>query len=644
MGVRGGCVPPDQRAWGAEEESHGGSIMAERTEQRRERLCGAFEADGFRVVGESTVGQGEARLGLAAEHRDATNASGEPKRAYYVEGTPWEMGFLMGRLAEPVIQRMSEDYMENYIREMIPWARRRKTRAEDWPIYEWLVRRVNDLVPADISSTEALAPRIDEIRGMVAGCREAFPETEITETRLWALNAGVDFLFGLIYEFKLLRLLFGSRADALRLPTACNALAVLNEAAEDGPLFGRDFMFPACGVFQEAACLTIYNPLPSSKDGPLPLVSVTAPGIVGSISAMNARGVAGGVNVVHGGHNEPSHLGINSLLFVRHVIEHGTTLDVAVDRALDAPRGISWLYPLAADGNGQRDRACVIEASATPRDERGRPVRDLDVTSFPRRRLRREGRVPSAAFLAAHPSPGPFRNGAMVRWDDAPEPEPYTSTFNEKLWGRTWWSRWLLWPRVHDEFGPGGRINRQPWHRFCPSSAYFAPLRTEPGRLLLATNHYITPEMRLTSMDDRILILDGISHYANDSQWRYDLLNARVRRARGLAERDAGEEGPPRSIGRETAREIINTFEPACTETGRCPYLVQRACYHFRKFRSPECRRRRGPIPIEGAMALFDLRRRSIEAYFGYYGDDWIGLHLLPFVDAECERTSMGDT
>jgi len=605
-------------------------------EPRRDALSVAFEQDGFKVAKVAWVDRDTPRLGLLAEHQTAWNRKVDRKCAYYVEGSPWEMGFLMGKLAESKIQRMSEDYIENFIRSMIPWAKRHKTSEDDWPLYDWLVERVNGLVPAGVPPIEELEPRIDEIRGMVAGCIDANHRTEVTEKRLWALNAGVDCLFSILYEFRVLKLLFGERAEALELPSACNALAILNDAAEDGALFARDFMFPACGIFQDHACMTIYNPLPRETDGPLPIVAMTAPGFVGSVAAMNTCAVAAGVDVVHGGNNDPDHLGINSLLFVRHVIENGPTIEEAVERAMDAPRGVTWLYPMAADGGDGPDRACVVEASATPRDDDGQPVDALDYLGFVRTRLAEDHALPTEAFLERHPLPGTYaRNGAMVRWEAFQGTTRYVRAFNERLWKRNWWS-WIFWPFVKDQFEPGGRINRRHRQRRCPSGSYFAPLRAEPGRIVITSNHYVCPQMRLTAMDERTNVLEGVSHSANDSQWRYDQLNYLVRLARGYV--DGGEEvvpGGPKPISYATAKRLINYLEPACTGNDRCPYIKQSHCYHFKKYRPEACRNRSNPgsIAIEGSISLFDLKRRTIESYFGYYGDPWIKLQLANYVD-----------
>ncbi|MFC2105815.1 hypothetical protein ACFLS0_03605 [Candidatus Bipolaricaulota bacterium] len=598
---------------------------------RLDWLREAFAKDGFEVVQAAFPDGRCPHLGLLAKHRTARNRGAARKRAYYVEGSPWEMGYLMGRLAEPRIHEMSEDYIENFIRTMLPWVRKSKRSPRDWPLYTWLVKRVNDLVPPGVPPHSALSPRIEEIRGMVAGCISANPRTEVTEKRLWALNAGVDCLFSLFYQHGLLELLFGKKVERIENAIACNSLAILNDAAEDGALFARDFMFPSCGIFQDAASLVMYNPLPKVPDGMLPMVSVTAPGIVGSIAAMNTSGVAAGVNVARAAINDPGHLGANSLLLVRHAIESAPTIEGAVECIFDAPRGVSWLYPMAADGGDRRDRACVVEAGATPRDESGKPTAILPFVDIPRVELKEDMALPSDQYLRNHrSSAAEYRSGAMVRWEDYDDPcgERGYHAFNERLWKRRLRSR-LAWGEVKDQFDREGRIVGRSTQRRCPSGSYFAPLRGEPGNIVLSSNHYICPEMRLCAMDKWIDALEA--KHADDSQWRYDTLNHLVQQTRWVNEKDGARRSAPKRLTFNDVKHLISFLEPECA-IGDCPYAVKTQCYHYRRYENPACKKAKRPIAIEGAVSVFNLKRRVIESYFGYYGDEWVKLRLLNYV------------
>ena len=72
-----------------------------------ERLRAAFAHDGFEFDRDKDVvvypsGDDTGAIGVRADHHRARNyETGQPKQAYYVEGTPYEMGWLIGKMAEP---------------------------------------------------------------------------------------------------------------------------------------------------------------------------------------------------------------------------------------------------------------------------------------------------------------------------------------------------------------------------------------------------------------------------------------------------------------------------------------------------------------------------------------------------------------
>jgi len=607
------------------------------TDERAARLRAEFARDGYEAL-EKDVYRYKDRIGVTASHLTALNNGETPKRAYYVEGSAYEMGHLMGQMAEPEIRRMAEGYVERYAWEMQPLAAKAPDNLGEGEtgLYRVLVDRVYEVMPPDEPDNTPLGRRIAEMKGMADGCSGS----DIDLKKLWALNVGVDRLFSLLYEAQLGELLFGrnrAKARQIGIPMGCNGLAVLNDAAEDGPLFARDFMFKACGVFQDVASHVIYRPSPDGTDPePLPMVAMTAPGFVGSISAMNTHGVAAGVDVVHGGNNTPDYLGMNSLLLVRDAIEHCRTIEAAADRILDTERGLTWLYPMAADGGEGKnaDRACVVESSATPRDDDGEPVEQLRYLDHARKELKKpKNLLPTQRFLEGNPSVESrwSRNGAMVRWEGFEVPDGYLE-FNKRLWNR-WVRTSLVWKTVKNQFGAEGRIDASHRQWRCPSGSYFAPARGEPGRIVLTSNHYVCPEMRISAMDKLTNLLD--QRYADDSQWRYDELNHLVVRERwydgtGRVRRDT-----PRKVSYDAAKRLINFLEPQCAGDGRCPYTKKKECFHFKKYHLEECKKPAGErtIPIEGVVSLFDLRRRTIDSYFGYYGDKWAKLRLLPYVE-----------
>ncbi|NIM15399.1 MAG: hypothetical protein GTO45_25760 [Candidatus Aminicenantes bacterium] len=99
--------------------------MASLNDKHFESLKKAFEKDnfivknfkeqfpGFKYVTPKGYMEYEGKAGLLAEHKTAKNAiTGEPKRVYYVEGTNYQMGFLLGLMAEPQVTRMSTEFVE----------------------------------------------------------------------------------------------------------------------------------------------------------------------------------------------------------------------------------------------------------------------------------------------------------------------------------------------------------------------------------------------------------------------------------------------------------------------------------------------------------------------------------------------------
>ena len=74
------------------------------------RLIEAFAADGYDVDRQTGVQVHEGNIGIAA-----FGHSGSRKKAFYLEGSPYRMGYLMGSLAEPDISRMCEEFNKRVV-------------------------------------------------------------------------------------------------------------------------------------------------------------------------------------------------------------------------------------------------------------------------------------------------------------------------------------------------------------------------------------------------------------------------------------------------------------------------------------------------------------------------------------------------
>jgi hypothetical protein len=581
----------------------------ETVQARIARLKQAFDRDGFVVADRDVVKYSvpdstEKRVGMIARHRTATNYdTGERKRAYYVEGTPFEMGYLMGRLAEPEIDRMTDEFIDNVLWSMLKAVSGQKTKDDETTrglplldVHNTLVRVIHRMIRFRHVKKAVPAALKQELKGIVKGCEAAAVRknrtTSVTEKELWVLNAGFDCLLSIAYTGEIRSEVPKLSDRDLRMPLACNAFALLNGASRGGPFFGRDLMFATGDVFQDVACHTIYNPIAKGKNPSLPLVSMTAPGFVGSVAAMNSNGIAAGVDMIPGANCASAEPGMNSLFLVRDCIERGTTLDKALNRIIHAQRGVSYDYILAADGGSEPDRACVVEAGASmKRIPFRRYVRNV------RKALR--DLLPSGSYIAGNPS-GNAVNGVMIRWPgDLPNLDRYIRKFNRKLWAHF---GKLLRPDAFDE---RGYINKEFSDENCPETYYFAPVRMKNPDVLIATNHYLHPELRLCGMKP------WTNRYArghmNDVQWRYDELNHQIASAL-----DRGPVPYPR------ARSLAGFLNPES----------------FPGYFDDNARSRDGKeIVINGSVSLFNLGRRTMESHYGYYGDKWVKTDLTRYIE-----------
>ncbi|HTO23285.1 MAG TPA: C45 family autoproteolytic acyltransferase/hydrolase, partial [Spirochaetia bacterium] len=494
------------------------------------RIESALAGDGFAVKARA---EREGALGLLAEHREARGTvSGAPKRVILLQGSAFQRGWQMGRLAEPDVSRMCGEYEDRVVFAFFDEA------AAEQPLLAPVRELLTRILVGAAAQTLADIPAeyLEEIDGIVEGCRAADSATTVHRDRLIALNVGIDALLAHVYTGRLFRER-GALPHVLRTPIGCNAFVLTGPAAAGRVLFGRDFMFPTAGIFQDTACLVVCLP---ARGGGLPFVSQAAPGFVGSMTGMNAAGLAMGVNMLPSSLCDPARPGLNSLLLVRDCVQHCGSAAEAVERIRGTRRGVSWLYPVADAGGA----AFMVEAGRSPAG--GGPFPDLSEVPAHYRRLLQE---------VTHADQPP-RGGLVARGPGWRCPAEYLS-LNERMW-QAWSEGWTARleerrpiPYPSGAFGERGFINARWTDRSCPGPFYFAPQRVARSDLLLATNHCLCPEMRITAMTEWIALLTA--SLQNDIQWRYDELNREI-----LEALDA----EPGGIGEKTAWDIIDFLRP----------------------------------------------------------------------------------
>lgn len=547
-------------------------------QQRFTKLYKAFLADGFQIKKRAYAPSGN--MGLMAEHKTARNYdAGNKKTSYYLEGTPYERGYLMGLLAEPEISDMATTFVDRIVFDFFGLDFLNRFLI----LQKLLVTLLHELS----KSAWASQPRHvhEEARGILDGCQKSNPKTRVTRDRIIVMNVGFDVLCALIYTGRFLReRIPGLAPEHIRLTMMCNAFSVFGGAAAGGHFFARDFMFANGGVLQKNLAHVLCRPeVEQAPDEKLyPYVSIAAPGMIGSIGAMNINGVAGGLNMSPAANCDPDRIGMNSTLLLRESILKGGSAAEAAQVIRNAERGVSWNYIFS---DGKNDAACTVEAGAS--------WPDLDFLSFPPPALLPY--LPDAAFLSSH-NPSPVQNGAMVRWHNIPFPETYFA-FNPGLWQ---YYKTTYDPRIRlhpDAFSPAGFINRTREEKNCPSSFYFAPQRTE-GNVFITTNHFLLPHMRLCAMDPWTALV--VRAKVNDIQWRYDELNHQIRQT-------ILREG---HIDYRAAKRLADFLAPY----GNFPEY----------YRKNEKSRDGKEISIEGCVSLFDLKNQTVESHYGYYGDEWV--------------------
>jgi hypothetical protein len=610
--------------------------------ERFARVETAFAADGFRVryfpdpvnPGRS-VGYRErnGRIGVRAEHTTAINTStGRAKKAFYVEGNNAEMGYLLGLLAEDDVSAMTTAYVENIIFAFFNLEAATESGILE-PLRDLLIRLV-------VEDSQEMAPDVpveyvEEMQGILEGCRTANPNTLVEWGRLWALNFGVDCVLSHVYTGKLFAER-GVQPRVLRAPVGCNAFFLSAAAAEGGKhLFGRDFMFPTANVFQDTACLIVYNP--DDRDGRprQAFVSQTAPGFVGTMTALNSSGVAIGVNMTASPFCDPGRPGFNSLPLNRDCAQYCSSAAEAVERITRAQRGVAWIYPVG-DRNG---KSYIVEAGRKVPEGEPFPYFDY-VPRYFRRRL--PGRRYIERMRSKFGTPGP-QAGMIARASDYPFPTDYLTDWNRGLYRA--FNRNLvmklrdflldlagilidaisgklsgLWSTLKKEveemfdgahysaeaFGERGSINARWTDSNCPGPFYFSPQRESRPDVIIATNHYISPEMRLTAMNEWTAVIASAN--LNDFQWRYDTLNRAILEAL---------EASPGGITDTKAWQLINFLNP---KDGTPEYY------------NPDGAQAWKDVQVHGSVSLCELSGRSIKSLFGYYGDAPVTLHLMSYL------------
>lgn len=623
--------------------------------QRFEKIASAFTGDGWIVApvppsgpegGRDFVERGDL-IGVSAWRpavrpgQGSVADSNRRKKAYYVEGSGFDRGWLLGFMAEAEVSRMCSEYVPNVIFDFLslPGLMKSDCRA----IRKMKLAIIDAIAKDSLSKRDGIPIEyIDEIEGLVAGARAARADTAVNFKDLWALNFGIDCLVAHIYTQSLR---FEERRFAkyfLQIPVGCNAFTFSGRYTRDGGVFfGRDFMFPTAGVFQDLACLVICNPRPGigSRRAAQPMsgeerlhVAVIAPGMTGAVCAMNEDGFASGIEMLPHPLCDAERPGFNSLGMVRDIGARCASVEEGAARVAGHLRGTSWIYAMGdRSGRGLMAETCksLPSGSVFPylstnsrywkkrlpsaaeleamREREGNPAHDRGVVS------RGEGYTVPHELIRL--------NRRLLRWynwnlsDRAREISIKLASTLVRLVSLEYLTFGSFFRDFVQAVEPVRRFRRRafrergiicktPTEDRTPGPYYYPPQRRQDSGWIIVTNHCVSPEMRTSGMTGWMALLAG--ELANDFQYRYDTLNR-------LAIRKYEKEGP---FDFEAAWDLIDYLRP--DPTGPCPDYYAADISPRKRRADPNYWRK---IYVHGAVSLCDLGVLRIRSLWGYYGD-----------------------
>lgn len=598
----------------------------------------AFQKDQIELRDFITYGDGVGAMGLTeTTHYSASDFSeedvarmvlsktGPRKSVYYIKGTAYEMGYLLGRLNSEDIEAVCTTYIRHipsqFFSPTFDLAMRTAPVLYN-VMYEFLLEMfVQSLMEGAVQhfrkavSVGDIPVRfVEEMRGIIAGAKNP----QITEDRLIAANYGIDYIYMQIMSGQLLRKV--KRAwellphtekfedHFLTTPDMCNAFMVSGAATLTGEdsYFMRDFQFMNGNVYHRACTIIIRQPV----DPAFQLTaSVGMPGMIGSVVCLNDDGVVMGANLVRSTAINRDRLGLGCLMTIRACVEQSKSVDDVEHTLKQIHIGIPWIY-YAQDGSGNMRVFETIAESCGSADIMTAHVwiknPELMALLPPSSELQRwaelEDHSPSVWPRTAVP---PLHSDAVFhQWST-----PLLTHFklpelaSEERWrtGGYFYNSW-----VEEQAAVITLMNY-----------YFPPWRHVGEGILVVTNNFLNPLLRLTQMSTMANMTERMSV---GNQWRYDDMTAQLQAEYGRLTYD-------------TCKSILTFLSP-----WKHPDYPQNmelnnlsSEYAFLDvIQGRHHDRQKNPVSTlhAGSLTIVDTRTCWLENKNGYWGTDWYGIHL----------------
>ncbi len=424
----------------------------------------------------------------------------------------------------------------------------------------------------------------DDNKAIIAKCRSAF--LNILAKASNSSSTDDESLTELIQKAKEN---FASRGNQLRF--GCNEFVVSGNATANGETYhGRDFMFSTADIYQDAAAMVVYLP-----DEGYPFVTVSVPGFIGQSSGLNIKGLSAGQDVclVSFMGKTP---GVGSMFMVRDIVQRASNITEAVELVRNTTRGISWVYFVVSDEADSRyGHGVELSAVCNQRDDEIGNGIDT-IPSLLQSIYKSHTSILDELDADELTAGGDIDRGVMVRG------EAYEYPADDKFASPDF---------SLDEYSS--------YTDYYNSGFRFTAQKETYDDALAATNHYITPRMRMMQFDPLIDLIYAMSGNLAESVWRYENMISEISEYHGSIEYFGDNPDAPAVGSAGWIIDFLNT---------------QRSYpWFYRDQNDDGTNEYPADVWVDGHHAVMNNSQREMRSLYGYMTDPWVGIKLQPFVD-----------
>jgi len=563
--------------------------------------------------------------------RRILSREGPKKRIIYVHGSPFEMGYTMGRLLPDQIESLCTTYIQHIAPSFI-------SEAFDMAMvvaplfyqtaYELILSVLTDLLIEGsnrafwTSYKQGDIPKryLEEMNGLVEGVRSTNLFTPVTLDRVIAANYGLDYMIALAFSGTLilrlqkewqmlpedLRAQVPFKSEFIAAPDMCNSFMASKGATVDRKVFlMRDFQFGNAHVYHRNCTIIIRHP---TEPGRMTHVGVGMPGLLGYVTFLNAPGVAFGINLVHTGAVDLDRIGLGFMFMMREQAESAHNIHESEQILKSFYRGAPWIY-YGVDKQGDMKVFETVSSKWSVDKINAQQWVSSKLILLPSQKHMEKWYDPKfVQGVWARTGTPKIRDAdhELRKWS-APMFEHFEST--EVTQSERWIPGGFLFRSWDDERDIVNKI----------SNHYFPPWRTIGSDVVVATNSFLNPLLRLTQMHwvSTITQKSGLG-----CQWRYDTMVDLIKRSYG-------------KLDYETCRNIITFLspwkQPTYPQNAR-PYRQAVPDVFAQQYATTGVKLIEPAVIIAGSISLVNVTDMKLENQSGYWGNDFYSVTLTNYL------------